>query len=100
MAKKPKLPEPELYSLDLSPSQHEEIDALLALAGVEAVEEMPRVRWIAVGLMCLGKAQQLDDGYYGDECEDAGFDPDEWASELREIAELIFEEFQPGDNKL
>lgn len=100
MAKKAKLPEPEKYELDFTDEQWEEIDDLRSLTGLPPERELYRSHWVAVGMMCVGKAKMLDDNYYGPECEDEGFDPDEWASELTEIADTIFDEFRPGDGKI
>lgn len=81
----------------------EEIESLngLTLSLFEtAPPRMTREHWMLAAQVCLGKAQMLDDGYYGEIDEDEGVDIEEWAEELRDIASAILSYFQPGDGKL
>ena len=86
---------------DLDDTQWEEIESL----GFEEFEpnsekDMTRRQWMAVAHMCLGKAQRIESGDYGDTEENDPADNLRWANELREIAEVILTEFRPGDGKV
>lgn len=85
------------YILDFSDSDWEELECL-GCEGFELNEAMPRHWWIMLAFIALGKAQKLEEGWYGPE-ENPGDDL-AWASQLRSIAAAIFDEFQPGDGKL
>lgn len=89
-----------LYKLELTAQQVEEVEAL-AFTGfeIDVFAGLGRDQWVAIGHMCLGKAQRIEAGEYG-EPEDEMDDNAEWAEELRGVAEIIFGEFQSGDGKL
>ncbi len=85
------------YSLEVSDKQREEIEALTeGVFKFDPDEPQPRRKWWAVAQMATGKAAMLEDGLYGDDEEDVS----EQAEELRDIADLILNEFQPGDGKV
>lgn len=58
---------------------------------------MRRYQWMTLAHIALGKAQMIEEGWYGteDPADDA-----KWAAELREIATAILTKFQPGDGQL
>ncbi len=84
-------------TLEFTPQEWEEIDSL-ASGLIEIKADMPRTHWIAIGNMALGKAQRLEEGAYGP--DDDGCDSERWAEELRAIAAIIFDTFQPGDGRV
>lgn len=85
------------YSLEVSDQQREEIESLTSgVFKFDPDEPQPRRKWWAVAQMATGKAAMLEDGLYGDDDEDI----EEQAQELRDIADLILNEFQPGDGKI
>ena len=88
------------YEMVFDKQQWEELESL-TFTGFEINRETPMARdqWVALGHMCLGKAQRIEEGQYG-EPEDDMDDNSEWAEELRAIAAVIFGEFQSGDGKL
>lgn len=88
------------FKLRWNKQQVEEIEALWC----EGFEPNPRVAqprtvWVAIGHMALGKAQRISAGEYGDPDDDMD-DNEEWADELRGIADVIFSEFRSGDGKV
>lgn len=87
------------YELEFGEKDWEEIQNL----GFEPFEIVPeeamtRGQWMAIAHMCLGKAELIENGRYdmGDEHDG---DNDEWADQLRSIADTILMFFQPGDGK-
>jgi hypothetical protein len=91
---------PSKYRLRFNKQQAEEIRSMWA-DGFEPEPHEPQTRrtWVAIGHMALGKAQRIAAGEYG-EPEDDMDDNEEWAEELRGIAETIFGEFKSGDGKI
>lgn len=61
---------------------------------------LTRGQWMAMGEMALGKAQRVDAGIYKIGEQDDEVNMPQWAEELRDIAAVIFDFFQPGDGKL
>lgn len=88
------------FKLEFTPKQWEEIESM-SFPGFEPVagEPMERAQWIGLGHMALGKAYRIEQGEYG-EPEDDMDDNTEWAEELRAIADVVFNEFRPGDMKV
>ena len=88
------------FRLRFGKQQVEEIESLWC-EGFEPNPREPQTRstWVAIGHMALGKAQRISAGEYG-EPEDDMEDNEEWAEELRGIAEIIFGEFKAGDGKV
>lgn len=92
---------PTIYHLEFTNHQWEEIFSLAFVPFFMTIgDKATRAQWVAVGQMCLGKAQMIEDGYYGGSCPDEGVDISEWAQDLRDIAEIIFAKFQPGDGQI
>ena len=89
------------YSFDFSDDQWEELESLgLEIGQLEgSITSLPRVAWMQLAMTALGKAQLIDEGRYdmGDEDDE---DNPEWAAELREIARVILDKFQPGDGQI
>jgi hypothetical protein len=88
------------FKLRFSQQQIEEIESMW-FEGFEPDPREPQVRgvWVAIGHMALGKAQRIAAGEYGEPDDDMD-DNEDWAEELREIADIIFSEFQSGDGKV
>lgn len=66
-------------------------------------DELTRGQWMALAHMALGKAQRIEANHYGvsnRDDEGDGVDTEEWANNLRQIADTILGFFQPGDGKL
>lgn len=76
----------EIWSFSFEPFEFQREDVLT------------RGQWLAIAQMCLGKAELIENGRYdmGDEHDG---DNDEWADQLRSIADTILMFFQPGDGK-
>lgn len=94
-----KLAHRNLYRLDFSVDDWEEIQSLgFEPFEIEPFESLTRGQWMAVAHMCIGKAELIDNGRcdMGDEREG---DNQEWADQLRGIADTILQFFQPGDGK-
>jgi hypothetical protein len=89
-----------LYTLGFTAGQWDELEALGfgAFEIDRAAPGMPRAAWQAIAALCLGKAELIKEGRYGESDADCGMD--EWAEELREIARVILAFFKPGDGKL
>jgi hypothetical protein len=90
------------YELGFTAAQWEELTSLAFEPFVFSEgDALPRAQWQALAYIALGKAELMDKGSrYGSADEGDGVDPKEWAEELREIAEVILEFFQPGDGKI
>ena len=86
------------YLLDFTNADWDEIECL-GFGEFQPQPSMPRAEWVAVGLLALGKAQRIDEGFY-DLSEAAAGDDAIWAAQLRCIAAQIFNKFQPGDGQL
>ena len=88
------------HSIDFSSKQWVEICSLsFEPFDIGEGEAMIRGQWLAVAQMALGKSMMLAEGRYdmGDEDDT---DNEEWADELREIADTILAKFKPGDGNL
>ena len=88
------------HSIDFTPMQWEEICSLaFELFDIDEGEALTRGQWLAVAQMTLGKSVMLAEGRYdmGDEDDT---DNEQWADELREIADTILAKFKPGDGNL
>jgi hypothetical protein len=88
------------HSIDFTAVQWEEIQSLsFEPFDIREREAMTRGQWLALAQMALGKSVMIADGRYdmGDEDDK---DNEEWADELREIADTILTKFQPGDGNL
>lgn len=95
MAKKPKLPPRQQYSLSFTEQQWEEIESCSFTGfAIATGKPMWRDQWMAVGHMLMGKASRLRLGEYDGEPDD------KWANELDAIADVVFEHFQPGDGRI
>lgn len=89
------------YTLEFSDSDWEEILSLtFPPFEIEQGEPLIRIQWIAIGHMCLGKAYRINTGAYDEPDFDDGCDLPAWAEQLQNIAEKIFETFQPGDGQV
>ena len=88
------------HSIDFSPKQWEEICSFsFEPFDIGEGEAMTRCQWLAVAQMALGKSMMLAEGrYYMGDDDDS--DNEQWANELREIADTILAKFQPGDGNL
>lgn len=88
------------FKLRFSEQQIEEIESMWC-DGFEPdpTKPQPRNVWIAIGHMALGKAQRIEAGEYG-EPEDDMDDNEDWVTDLRDIADIIFGEFKAGDGKV
>jgi len=87
------------HSIDFTPRQWEEIcSCSFEPFDIAEGEALTRGQWLAVAQMALGKSVMLAEGRYdmGDDDEDN----EQWADELREIADTILAKFQPGDSNL
>lgn len=82
------------YELEFSDQEIEEIEALGYTDGPK-----PRIEWIRLAQLALGKADMIDMGYYDDGSENDEDDED-WAAELRLIANMIMRKFKPGDGQI
>lgn len=86
-----------LHYLQFTSSQWEEIQSLsFDPFHIKTYTPMTRPQWVAIGHIALGKAQRIEDGQYCD--SDGECDCEEWSKDLREISDIIFNEFQPGDS--
>lgn len=88
------------HSIDFTAKQWEEICSLsFEPFDIAEGEALTRGQWLAVAEMALGKSVMIAAGRYdlGDEDDN---DNQQWADELREIADTIFAKFQPGDGNL
>lgn len=56
-------------------------------------EVLTRGQWMALAYMALGKAQRIDAGHYGDTEQDERVNVEEWAQQLRDIADAILNHF-------
>lgn len=87
------------HSIDFTPKQWEGICSFsFEPFDIGEGEAMTRGQWLAVTQMALGKSVMLAEGRYdlGDEDDT---DNEQWADELREIADTILAEFKPGDGE-
>lgn len=89
------------YVLAFSGKEIEEISSLPCadILEIDAGLPMPRAKWLAVAMMCMGKARMITDGYYGEDDPAENISITEWAEELEDIAASILNFFQPGDGK-
>ena len=88
------------HNIDFSPKQWEELCSFsFEPFDIGEGEAMTRGQWLSVAQMALGKSMMLAEGRYdmGDEDDK---DNEQWADELREIADTILAKFQPGDGNL
>lgn len=91
--------EPSTYTFEFSSRLWEEVEALAS--GLFEINEdltLPRRKWLALGQMALGKAQKMQEGYYG--ADDDETDIEQWTQDLQAIANTIFDFFKPGDGKI
>ena len=101
-------PPQELYEFEFSDDQWDELVSMsFEPFEFSAGEKLTRGQWMALAEMALGKAQRIEEGFYGmvdendNDIGDAdGVNVEEWAEQLRAIAAVIFQYFQPGDNKI
>ena len=86
------------HRIDFTPRQWEEICSFsFEPFDIGAGEALTRGQWMAVARMALGKSVMLAEGRYDDEDDK---DNEQWANELREIADTILAKFKPGDGNL
>ena len=88
------------HSIEFTPRQWEEICSFsFEPFDIGEGEALTRGQWLAVAQMALGKSMMLAEGRYdlGDEDDK---DNEQWAAELREIADTILAKFKPGDGNL
>jgi hypothetical protein len=84
-----------IYEIEFTDAQWDELVSMASdVFECEPGDALTRQRWMSLGFMALGKAERLADGTYDGDIDD------NWANELRDIAAIIFETFQPGDGKL
>lgn len=91
----------QLYQLDFPEFLCEELEDLavpLRQYDVFAAG-LSRADWVALGHLALGKAQRIRAGAYDIGSDDQATNA-AWLTDLEEIAEIIFREFQPGDGKI
>lgn len=90
---------PGKYTFDFTEEEWTEIECLpMSLFEEDGDRSGHRMQWTNTAYLCLGKAQALDDGHFGE--EDDEFDPAAWAAQLRGIAQKILDYFTPGDSKI
>lgn len=88
------------YELDFTDDEWEEIQSLgFEPFEIDYQDPMTRGQWMAIAHMSIGKATLIEDGRYDMGDEEEG-DNEEWADQLRGIADTILEFFKPGDGKL
>lgn len=61
---------------------------------------LPRMKWLALAYMAIGKADQIKKGKYDWlNGADDGVDTDEWVEDLAAISDAILFNFKPGDGR-
>lgn len=86
------------YYIDFSPEQWEELIAMsFEPFEFEQHEELTQGQWLALAEMALGKAHRIWMGAYDFPGEDNADFRGEWEDQLREIAAIILEKFEPGN---
>lgn len=94
-----------LYELDFTDKQWEELNSLsCGVFDVQQGDALPRPHWLTLANVALGKAQLVEQGHYnmgaGTELETEEEFNERWAQEMRDIAQIILDFFQPGDGKI
>ena len=89
------------YAIEFDATLVEELNAVgqMLKPDFDATQSYPRLTWLTIAYTALGKAEELEKGRF-----DMGDDDDartpEWTAQLRQSAEIILDEFKPGDGKL
>jgi|HubBroStandDraft_1064217.scaffolds.fasta_scaffold222705_2 hypothetical protein len=94
------VPAKTLYELDFLGREWNEIEIVVDMSGLGgSIDGWTRMEWLAIAYLLIGKASVIDAGRYDTGDEDDNDNP-AWATELREIAAKILDQFKPDDGKV